>query len=273
MHILADTLGSVGVIVSTLLIQWFGWTGFDPIASMFIAVLIALSVIPLIKQSGAVLMLELDDHVVNQVEGTLSEVSQLKGVVSINQPRFWPNEAETLVGSLHVQALDDSDLQDVRRRVSELLMSHIDGLKEVCVQVETESSARSRLKANNQQHSASGMGGSGFFYGNAASIAAGGNSTTTPSFHTGGAATSSATAMNGNQMNFRMMMPPQPTVATMSVGSATQIPGSTGQADPSPVPSHQPYASPHNVASAPPMAPPPSSSPVPSLMKKQTKKE
>ena len=117
------------------------------------------------------------------------------------------------------------------------------------------------------------MGGSGFFYGNAASVAAGGNSTITPSFHTGGAATSSATAMNGNQMNFRMMMPPQPTVATMSVGSATQIPGSAGQADPSPVPSHQPYVSPHNVASAPPMAPPPSSSPVPSLMKKQTKKE
>ncbi|KAG2226677.1 hypothetical protein INT45_001024 [Circinella minor] len=273
LHILADTLGSVGVIVSTLLIQWFGWTGFDPIASMFIAILIALSVIPLIKQSGAVLMLELDDHVVNQVEGTLSEVSQLKGVVAVNQPRFWPNEAETLVGSLHVQALDGSDLQDVRRRVSELLMSHIDGLKEVCVQVETESSARSRLKSNNQQHSAGGMGGSGFFYGNAAAVAAGGNSTTTPSFHTGGAATSSATVMNGNQMNFRTMMPPQPTVATMSMGSVTQIPGSTGPADPSPVPSHQPYAPPHNVVSAPPMGPPLSSSPVPSLMKKQTKKE
>ncbi|KAI9255614.1 Metallo-dependent phosphatase-like protein [Phascolomyces articulosus] len=267
LHILADTLGSVGVIVSTLLIQWFGWTGFDPIASMFIAILIVLSVIPLIKQSGAVLMLELDDNVVNQVEGTLNEVSQLKGVVSVNQPRFWPNEAETLVGSLHVQAQDEADLQDVRRRVSELLMSHIDGLKEVCVQVETESSARSRLKANNQlqQHTGAGKGGSGFFYGN---TAAGGNGTPS-SFHSGGATT--ATSMNGNQMNFRMM-PPQPTVATM--GATSGVPTATiGVADPSPVPSHLPYAPPHNAVSAPPMAPPPSSSPVPGLMKKQTKKE
>ncbi len=40
LHILADTLGSVGVIVSSVLIQNFGWMMADPICSMFIAVLI-----------------------------------------------------------------------------------------------------------------------------------------------------------------------------------------------------------------------------------------
>ncbi|KAI8137415.1 cation efflux family-domain-containing protein [Fennellomyces sp. T-0311] len=237
LHILADTLGSVGVIVSTLLIQWFGWTGFDPIASMFIAILIVLSVLPLIRQSGAVLMLELEDNVVNQVEGTLNELTQLKGVVAVNQPRFWPNEAETLVGSLHVQAHDDADLQDVRRRVSELLMSHIDGLKEVCVQVETESAARARMKAHQQS--------GGFFYSNA-------GATAPAAFHAGA---TTATAINGNSVNFRSpMMPPQPTVATMSAGLPDQ----------SPVPSQ--YAPPPPAVSA----PPPAGSP---LMKKQTKKE
>ncbi|KAI9494011.1 cation efflux family-domain-containing protein [Zychaea mexicana] len=273
LHILADTLGSVGVIISTLLIQWFGWTGFDPIASMFIAILIVLSVIPLIRQSGAVLMLELDDHVVNQVEGTLNELTQqIKGVIAVNQPRFWPNEAETLVGSLHVQAHDDVDLQDIRRRVSELLMSHIDGLKEVCVQVETESAARSRLKAHHQHQTKSG---SGFFYGNSPAVSS-------PSFHQhhhnhSGATT--ATAVNGGinqQMNFRMTMPPQPNVAAMSAANnGSGGVGGTSPADPSPIPSyhHQPYAPPpHGTASTAP-APPPSSSPVPSLMKKQTKKE
>ena len=53
-----DTLGSVGVIISTLLIQFYGWTGFDPIASLFIAVLIAASVIPLIVDTGRVLLLD-----------------------------------------------------------------------------------------------------------------------------------------------------------------------------------------------------------------------
>lgn len=145
LHIMADTLGSAGVIVSTLLIQWFGWTGFDPIASLFIAILIFMSVIPLIKQSASVLMLELDDHVVNQVEGTLEEVRRLNGVTGVDHYRFWPNEAETVVGSVHVVVQDVYKIQDIRRAVTEIFMSHVDGLKEICVQVE------SAQRLNNKQ--------------------------------------------------------------------------------------------------------------------------
>ena len=42
LHILADTLGSVGVIISSGLIYFFGWMIADPICSMFIATLIAI---------------------------------------------------------------------------------------------------------------------------------------------------------------------------------------------------------------------------------------
>lgn len=154
---MADTLGSVGVIISTLLIQWFGWTGFDPIASLFIAILIVLSVIPLVRQSAAVLMLELDDHTVNQVEGTLEELKTMEGVARIDMPRFWPNEAETLIGSIHVLVKDGVDTQAMRRKVTDLLMSHIHGLKELCVQVELESAARLNRLNNSQQHT-------GFFH-------------------------------------------------------------------------------------------------------------
>ncbi|CAO3596522.1 unnamed protein product [Absidia cylindrospora] len=157
LHIMADTLGSVGVIVSTLLIKWFGWTGFDPIASLFIAVLIVLSVIPLIKHSASVLMLELDDGVVSQIEGTLEEIRALDQVTDVAMPRFWPNEASSLIGSLHVYAKDDVSTQELRRTVTEILMSHIDGLKEVCVQVELQSSAR-------QQRSLQGNQTKGFFH-------------------------------------------------------------------------------------------------------------
>ena len=40
LHILADTLGSVGVIISSTLIYLFDWMIADPLCSMFIAVLI-----------------------------------------------------------------------------------------------------------------------------------------------------------------------------------------------------------------------------------------
>lgn len=68
-----DTLGSVGVIISTLLIQYYGWTGFDPIASLFIAVLIVASVVPLVIDTGRVLSLELGDNE-SRVEMALREV-------------------------------------------------------------------------------------------------------------------------------------------------------------------------------------------------------
>ena len=71
--IFQDTLGSVGVIISTLLIQYYGWTGFDPIASLFIAVLIAASVIPLVIDTGKVLMLDLSERSM-PIENALTEV-------------------------------------------------------------------------------------------------------------------------------------------------------------------------------------------------------
>lgn len=73
LHVMADTLGSVGVIVSTLLIQFYGWTGFDPIASLFIAILIAASVVPLVVDTGKVLCLDLDGRE-TKIEAALSEV-------------------------------------------------------------------------------------------------------------------------------------------------------------------------------------------------------
>ena len=40
LHIMADALGSVGVVISTILTKYFSWDGFDPIASIIIATLI-----------------------------------------------------------------------------------------------------------------------------------------------------------------------------------------------------------------------------------------
>ena len=56
LHILADTMGSVGVIISSLLIRFFGWHIADPICSMIIAVLISISVIPLLRDTIGILM-------------------------------------------------------------------------------------------------------------------------------------------------------------------------------------------------------------------------
>jgi zinc transporter 5/7 len=61
------------VIVSTLLIQFYGWTGFDPIASIFIALLIAASVIPLVIDTGKVLALDVAQRA-DDIADALDEV-------------------------------------------------------------------------------------------------------------------------------------------------------------------------------------------------------
>ncbi|KAJ1024083.1 hypothetical protein NDA16_002922 [Ustilago loliicola] len=103
LHVMADTLGSVGVIISTLLIGQFGWTGFDPIASLFIAFMIVGSVIPLVLESGRILSLEVGEHREEEMNEALDALRSIEGVVSYHSPRFWPKDAETLVGMIRVQ--------------------------------------------------------------------------------------------------------------------------------------------------------------------------
>ncbi len=62
--------------MSTLLIQYYGWTGFDPIASLFIAILIAASVMPLIIDTGKVLLLDLSDQTAS-IQSAIHEVGFL----------------------------------------------------------------------------------------------------------------------------------------------------------------------------------------------------
>ena len=77
LHVLADTLGSVGVIISTLLIQYFDWNIADPLCSMFIGVMIFLSVIPLLTDTANVLLLRLPQEMQTEVAQALQKVSDI----------------------------------------------------------------------------------------------------------------------------------------------------------------------------------------------------
>ena len=74
LHVLADTMGSVGVIVSTLLIENFGWNIADPICSLFIATMIFLSVIPLLKETGVILLLRSPREINDALQKALDKV-------------------------------------------------------------------------------------------------------------------------------------------------------------------------------------------------------
>ena len=121
LHILADTLGSVGVIISTALVQWRGWVWTDPAAAVFIAVLILLSTFPLLQQSAELLMQRLPSQHEPTVRAALDEVSALPGVSGVLRSQFWCHTPKELVGSVTVTAASGADRAAVMRGVRGVL--------------------------------------------------------------------------------------------------------------------------------------------------------
>ncbi|KAL2312463.1 putative zinc transporter cis4 [Schizosaccharomyces pombe] len=136
LHIIADTMGSVGVIVSTILIQWFSWTGFDPLASLIIAALIFVSVLPLIKDSAKNLLSVTDPESEYLLKQCLSNISLSNSVISLSNPKFWTNERGEVYGILHIQVSIDGDLNVVRNEVFRKLSIAVPNLKHICIQSE-----------------------------------------------------------------------------------------------------------------------------------------
>lgn len=141
LHVLADTLGSVSVIVSTALTHWWGWAGWDPLASCLIAGLIFFSTKPLVKSCARQLLLGVPENAEYNLRNTLSGIVQQRGVVSYSTPKFWMDDrgggdsGDRLVGIVHIVAARSAVLEDVRARVSDYLSK--EGVSAV-VQVERE---------------------------------------------------------------------------------------------------------------------------------------
>ena len=98
LHVLADTLGSVGVILSSFLIGRLGWLAADPICSIFIACLIFASVIPLLKSSAQVLLLRAPVGMETSLSDGLVQIQSLDGVLALLDYHFWRHSANVVCG-------------------------------------------------------------------------------------------------------------------------------------------------------------------------------
>uniref|UniRef100_A0A8C3AUQ9 Zinc transporter n=1 Tax=Cyclopterus lumpus TaxID=8103 RepID=A0A8C3AUQ9_CYCLU len=136
LHVLADTLGSVGVIISTILIRQFGWLIADPICSLFIATLIFLSVIPLLKDACEVLLLRSPPENEKELNDALEKIEKIEGVLSYRDPHFWRHSANMIAGTIHLQIMADVVEQRIIQQVTAILKDA--GVNNLSVQVEKE---------------------------------------------------------------------------------------------------------------------------------------
>jgi zinc transporter 5/7 len=81
LHILADCLGSVGVIISSMLVKYYGFYVADPICSFIISLMILASSVPFIQLTASTLILKNSKGLSRKSSKIKSTISKLEGVV------------------------------------------------------------------------------------------------------------------------------------------------------------------------------------------------
>lgn len=136
LHMLADTLVSVGVVVSGIIIHYTGWTVIDPIIGLVIAVVILVSTWDLLSES-----LRMSTDAVPEgfdVDDIQNRISAVDGVLNVHHLHIWAISTTETALTCHIVIPDAAMLEVVTDRVKELL----DGLNihHSTLELETKSS-------------------------------------------------------------------------------------------------------------------------------------
>ncbi|KAG4139917.1 hypothetical protein ERO13_D07G224400v2 [Gossypium hirsutum] len=134
LHVLADTMGSVGVVMSTLLIKYKGWLVADPACSIFISVLIISSVIPLLRNSSEILLQRVPRAQELVLKKAISDITNMKGVCRVQNLHVWSFTNTDIVGTVHLHISAETDKAAMKSQVSHIL--HDAGIKDLTLQVE-----------------------------------------------------------------------------------------------------------------------------------------
>jgi len=136
-HVLADLLGSAGVIVAALVVLGTGWTLVDPIVSLAIAALIAASAWGVLRDSTGILMEATPSGVdPDAIAGAIVEVT---GVASVHDLHVWRITSGFDALSAHVLVGRGEDCHQRRRDIEQVLRDRF-GITHTTLQVDHDSS-------------------------------------------------------------------------------------------------------------------------------------
>jgi cobalt-zinc-cadmium efflux system protein len=121
LHVLGDTLSSVGVIVSGVIVFLTGWTYADPIAGILIGVVIIAGGIRVVKEATGI-FLELVPKGFD-VEDIAKRIAELPEVMGIHDVHLWSLTHKRVSFSGHIWVHDQklSELDPLRKRIEDML--------------------------------------------------------------------------------------------------------------------------------------------------------
>ncbi len=135
LHVIGDTLGSVGAIVAGILMV--GWKLYvaDPIISLIVALLVLYSSWNLVRESVDVLLEGTPRHL--NIGKILGDLGSVQGVISVHDLHVWSISSNMPAMSCHVVLQRGSDRDAILAQLS-LLMREKYRIQHTTIQIETE---------------------------------------------------------------------------------------------------------------------------------------
>ncbi len=152
LHMAADTLVSLGVVLAGLAISWTGAMWIDPATSLVIAAIILWSTWDLLRQSFHLAILGVPKSI--DVEAVRIYFDQLPGVTSVHDLHVWAMSTTENALTVHLVRPDCSNDDNLLARISEDLQ-HNHGIAHATIQIERCHEAASCRLATGRCQSAS----------------------------------------------------------------------------------------------------------------------
>lgn len=133
LHVLADVLGSLGVIVAAAIILVTGWLYADPAVSILIGILVLASSWRVLRESLGVLLEATPEGIDADTVG--AALAGVPGVTEVHDLHIWTITSGFPALSAHVLVADGDDCHARRRELSELLRRDF-GIEHSTLQVE-----------------------------------------------------------------------------------------------------------------------------------------
>ncbi|MGI9076033.1 MAG: cation diffusion facilitator family transporter, partial [Gemmatimonadaceae bacterium] len=87
LHVLGDLLGSVGTVVAALLVRYTGWYAADPMASIFVTVVVMRSAWGLVRESVDILLESTPAHI--SAGAVRAQIEAIPGIESVHDLHVW----------------------------------------------------------------------------------------------------------------------------------------------------------------------------------------
>ena len=134
LHVLGDALGSIGVLISGVVIRFTGWTPVDAIVSLFIATLILVSGWRLVRETISVLLESSPRHL--DTDALRRDLTEIEGVRDVHDLHVWTVTSGFVSLSAHAEVTSSDIADEVLRRATVLLRERY-GIRHVTIQPET----------------------------------------------------------------------------------------------------------------------------------------